>query len=525
MILVPIYLKQRSSPSVLNTQLILVLGSSTILLTFKFFELAFSYKWTYIQQIPSKLAIVYLIALPSMPDSETKSIEPSRKTIRQESIASIIRGICQFIILQILFYLIPHDWFTLPPSLLSPIVHSIRCSLFSIILYLLIDFFTGIMFGIYSLTFNLHMKRVFPQFPFASTSLREFWSRRWNKLVQKPLHLISFVAIPNLINPIITLNNTTKGLLAFALSGFIHEYVLWFTYNVWSVITQLPLKLNTLTGKIAGWLWTTGVMLVTLPLFFDPLFEKQVNFNANVIPVQNSENVPNLFNLPGMLANNRSDITLLEGDIALPVHDSRTAYTPAPRWPNGIVPIEFDGSFTADQQNIIIGAMSTISQNTNDCIRFVWRSNNPTWLRIHSGQGCWSHMGKVVGSGSQDLSLQIPSCVHHSVALHELLHALGFAHEQTRTDRDTYVRVYYENIEVGQAHNFDRYASNQVNSFGEAYDYGSIMHYRSDAFSSNGRPTIKPILAGYENWESYMGRGDKMSAQDIKKLKAYYGCP
>jgi hypothetical protein len=58
-------------------------------------------------------------------------------------------------------------------------------------------------------------------------------------------------------------------------------------------------------------------------------------------------------------------------------------------------------------------------------------------------------MGKVVNSGNQDMSLQIPGCLHHSVALHELLHALGFAHEQTRPDRDTYVRVYYENIGGG----------------------------------------------------------------------------
>ena len=51
------------------------------------------------------------------------------------------------------------------------------------------------------------------------------------------------------------------------------------------------------------------------------------------------------------------------------------------------------------------------------------------------------------------------------------------------------------------------------------------MHYRNDAFSINGRPTIKPSLAGYEGWELQMGRGDKMSAQDIRKLKKYYGCP
>ena len=108
---------------------------------------------------------------------------------------------------------------------------------------------------------------------------------------------------------------------------------------------------------------------------------------GNVIPGQDPKNVPNLFNLPGMLANNRSDIALMEGDIALPKHTDRTAYIQSPKWPNGIVPVEFDGAFTEEQKNVIIGAMTTISQSTNDCIRFVWRNNNPAWLRIHSGQG------------------------------------------------------------------------------------------------------------------------------------------
>ncbi len=59
-------------------------------------------------------------------------------------------------------------------------------------------------------------------------------------------------------------------------------------------------------------------------------------------------------------------------------------------------------------------------------------------------------MGKVANNNGQDLSLQIPGCVHHSVVLHELLHALGFVHEHTRPDRDTYVRVYYENIDPSE---------------------------------------------------------------------------
>jgi hypothetical protein len=71
----------------------------------------------------------------------------------------------------------------------------------------------------------------------------------------------------------------------------------------------------------------------------------------------------------------------------MPVNSSRTAYIAAPRWPNGVVPIEFDGVFNNDQRNVIIGAMSTISQNTNNCIRFVWRNSDAAYVRIISGQG------------------------------------------------------------------------------------------------------------------------------------------
>lgn len=53
-------------------------------------------------------------------------------------------------------------------------------------------------------------------------------------------------------------------------------------------------------------------------------------------------------------------------------------------------------------------------------------------------------MGKI--GGMQKLSLSdICFGIPHAIK-HELMHALGFYHEQARTDRDDYVNIHYDNI-------------------------------------------------------------------------------
>ena len=51
------------------------------------------------------------------------------------------------------------------------------------------------------------------------------------------------------------------------------------------------------------------------------------------------------------------------------------------------------------------------------------------------------------------------------------MHAVGFFHEQSRTDRDTYVRIALENVQEGRENNFDSYLASQITAFGEPYDY------------------------------------------------------
>ncbi len=63
--------------------------------------------------------------------------------------------------------------------------------------------------------------------------------------------------------------------------------------------------------------------------------------------------------------------------------------------------------------------------------------------------------------------------------MHELLHTLGFWHEQSRPDRDYYIKINEENIMNNQKHNFEKKEGQTQNA---PYDTCSIMHYERNAF-------------------------------------------
>jgi len=105
------------------------------------------------------------------------------------------------------------------------------------------------------------------------------------------------------------------------------------------------------------------------------------------------------------------------------------------------------------------------------------------------------------------------------VVVHELGHALGVFHEQTRSDRDNFVDIIEENITEGFDHNFVL-KPDSVN-FG-AYDFDSIMHYYYNAFGIDGETTIEP-LPGFEQFKFTMGQRTSLSPSDRAGMAAIYG--
>ncbi|KAK2853435.1 hypothetical protein Q5P01_006096 [Channa striata] len=177
------------------------------------------------------------------------------------------------------------------------------------------------------------------------------------------------------------------------------------------------------------------------------------------------------------------------------------------------IPFRISNQFSQRERAIIIQGLNSFAQST--CIRFTPCNGQRDFIDIQSLSGCYSYVGRR-GSG-QVVSLNRQGCVYHSVIQHELLHALGFDHEQTRSDRDQHVRILLENVIRGMEYNFRKI---ETINLGTPYDYNSVMHYGRFDFSWNGQPTIIPI----PDPNVAIGTATQMSPTDILRVNRLYRC-
>ncbi|KAK6023365.1 astacin, partial [Ostertagia ostertagi] len=168
---------------------------------------------------------------------------------------------------------------------------------------------------------------------------------------------------------------------------------------------------------------------------------------------------------------------------------------PAYFWnPNYAIYYTIDNSLPSSYVTLIRQAIQFWTSNT--CLRFQENPSGMNRLRFYYGTGCWSYIGKQASWTSQDISIG-NGCNSLGTVAHEIAHALGFYHAQSRYDRDSYIRVNLNNVQSGLRREFREATENH---FGLGYDFGSVMHYGGYAFAMNTNIyTIQTLQPEYQN--------------------------
>ena len=211
------------------------------------------------------------------------------------------------------------------------------------------------------------------------------------------------------------------------------------------------------------------------------------------------------------------------------------------RWPRGEIPYMIDPNLTNPGR--VTSAIQHWEERTP--IRLIRRTDSnaryyPNYVSFiqyvprqdekpEEVYHCTSPVGMYGGEQNITMSDQCSN----AAAIHEIGHTVGLWHEQSRRDRDTFVRIVWDNIENGRlpdgsydqrkdmTHNFEQHITDG-DDIGQ-YDYCSIMHYFADAFSKNGQPTIEvrrsDLPCGNTN---RLGRTEVLSDGDIAAVNEMY---
>ncbi len=181
------------------------------------------------------------------------------------------------------------------------------------------------------------------------------------------------------------------------------------------------------------------------------------------------------------------------------------------RWPNNIVYYTIENNLPDKER--VADAMSHWESKTS--IRFLPRTDQSAYVNFRSGSGCSSNVGRI--GRKQNITLANACTTGNTI--HEIGHALGLWHEQSRKDRDEYIKIKFQNIESGKDHNFKTYVARGYdgNEYSNKLDFGSIMMYSSYAFSKNNKPTIVK-----KNGNTYKTQRNALSDKDKNGIAQMY---
>ncbi len=240
-------------------------------------------------------------------------------------------------------------------------------------------------------------------------------------------------------------------------------------------------------------------------------------------------------NLPALAGDDPNPIPpgykLIEGDIEIRIDTLVNGTFTTHLWAGGNVPYSFDADVTPEHRQNMLDAMAEWETVAN--VHFVPHTNEDDNVHIHTSTTKNSSTVGPQGFGFTD-EIYIASWGSRFAICHELGHCLGFWHEQSRADRNSYIQINYSNIcqnccdNDSCDYNFDIRPS-PGGEYGP-YDFDSVMHYGACDFSA-WHPcfatdaccrTITVLPPNDVQWQTRIGQLDHLSFWDQRVMSFLY---
>ena len=186
------------------------------------------------------------------------------------------------------------------------------------------------------------------------------------------------------------------------------------------------------------------------------------------------------------------------------------------------IPYIISNSFPSDLREKIRNALNDLGWRSG-VVKFVAynrsRHGNKRRLKVELGSACRSYIGSYPSMPEQIITLRKGCAKRFRVVQHEFLHALGFWHEHSRSDRDTWIDVFEENIKSNYLYDYQKRAATSIFATGMKYDYKSIMHYKSNYGKKKG---AGPTMLGKDG--SFLKPAGRATKLDLLELRLLYQC-
>lgn len=155
-------------------------------------------------------------------------------------------------------------------------------------------------------------------------------------------------------------------------------------------------------------------------------------------------------------------------------------------WPEGKVYYTITNQSKA---SLILSAINNWQSSTS--VQFIQRSNQSNYIDFSGAPDMGAGDSQLGMVGGRQL-IRLANSADLTTAIHEIGHALGLMHEQSRADRDDYIDVNYNNINSDWKFQYDKYTlQGRIGFQIGLFDFNSIMLYRSNVAAArvNGDPS------------------------------------